>query len=196
MQTLGVVWPLSYALRAMPLFNRPRSGRLNGGRSTGGHAPRVPPKRRAKARQEKEKSMEKKTKKEKKPKSETRQKTGAIAFRVTPEEMAEIQTAAEEAGLTIGSLCRVTLLKKVRTGQRRKPLADVVLLGQLLAQLGKTGNNLNQIAKRMNEQKGVTAGRVFSALDELRILKESIIKALRWADDCEGQKLQSHREPS
>lgn len=131
-----------------------------------------------------------------KPKSEERQKKSLVGFRVTPEEKAEIEKAAEESGLTVGSFCRANLLKKAQTVPTKRRTADVVLLGQILGQLGKIGNNLNQIAKRLNGGKGVTVERVILALREVSISKESILKALRRNDDSEGQTVSSCGEPS
>lgn len=122
----------------------------------------------------------------KKPRSETRQKTSVIGVRVSPEERHEIDKAAEEAGLTVGSFLRSIALKKARTMPRKRPALDVLLLGQILGQLGKVGNNLNQIAKRLNERKGVGQERIILALKELSTLKEQLVKELRRENDSEG----------
>lgn len=120
--------------------------------------------------------------------SETRQKTAIIGFRVAEDERAEIEAAAEAGEVTLGTFCRDAILKKSKMKRTRKPSLDRVLLAQLLAQLGKVGGNLNQMAKRLNEGKGTGADRIFTALDELRILKESILKALRRENDSEEGK--------
>lgn len=123
-------------------------------------------------------------KKAKNTKSETRQKTETLGVRVTHEEKAEIEAGATDAGLTIGSYVRATMLKKATTRPTKKPAADLVILGQILGQIGKIGNNLNQIAKRLNEGKGIGFERLYKELNELSIVKESILKALRREDDC------------
>lgn len=117
--------------------------------------------------------------------SEKRQKSVLIGFRVSPEERAEIELAAEHHGVTLGTHCRDSLLKKSRIKRQKKPSLDRVLLAQMLAQLGKAGNNLNQIAKRLNEGKGTGTERIIAALDDLHILKESILKELRRTHDSE-----------
>lgn len=118
--------------------------------------------------------------------TENRQKSGMIGFRVSPEERAEIEMAAAASGLTVGSFVREKLLKASTTRQTRKPALDLILLSKLLGQLGKIGGNLNQIAKRLNEGRGVGSERIVVVLSELSILKESILKALRREDDSKG----------
>jgi hypothetical protein len=110
--------------------------------------------------------------------SETRKKSGLIGFRVDPLERDEIEQAAEGAGLTVGSYIRDIVLEKARTQKTRRPSFDRVLLSQLLGQLGKVGSNLNQIAKRLNEGKGVGADRITAACDDFLILKEELLKAI------------------
>lgn len=120
--------------------------------------------------------------------SETRRKGGIIGFRVDAAERAEIENAAEVAGLTIGSYVRATILEKVQTKPTRRPSLDRVLLSQLLGQLGKIGANLNQMARRLNAGAGVGAERITAACDELRIFKDEILKAIRRLDyDNQGK---------
>lgn len=120
--------------------------------------------------------------------SESRKKGGIIGFRVDATERAEIEAAAEAAGLTIGSFVRDTMLRRVSTKPTRRPSLDRVLLSQLLGQLGKLGGNLNQIARRLNAGAGVGADRITAACDELWILKDEILKAIRRLDyDSQGQ---------
>lgn len=115
--------------------------------------------------------------------SEARQKGEMIGFRVTPEEKAEIEAAAEQAGLTVGSFVRDRILTKCKTGKRRKPSLDRVLLSKTLAQLGKVGSNLNQAVRLGHEGHVRGVERAVSFVDELRALKESILDALRRMND-------------
>ena len=119
--------------------------------------------------------------------TETRDKTKVMGFRADPIEQAEIENDATREGLTVSSYIRDTVLKRARTGARRKPLADVMLLTRTLAELGKVGSNLNQIARRINEGGSAGINRINSVLDDVLILKEEIISLLRPADDSQGQ---------
>lgn len=115
--------------------------------------------------------------------SETRQKGLMIGFRVTLEEKAEIEAAAEEAGLTVGSFVRDKILTRCQTRKSRRPTVDRVLLSKTLAQLGKVGANLNQAVKLGHEGHVRGIEKAVSFLEELRILKEHILEALRRKDD-------------
>lgn len=139
--------------------------------------------------------MKEKTPKKPKPKSEVRQKNHVVGVRLSAEEMAEAKDAAEDMGLTVASLFRVTFFKKVRTATRHRPQIDRELVARAVLELGKIGNNLNQIAKRLNERKSPQSVKVIEELTALKNTRESILKALRGLHDCEGQKLLSCSEP-
>ncbi len=119
--------------------------------------------------------------------TENRLKSKIIGFRADPVERAEIEAAAQAAGLTVGSFVRATILKKARTVGKQRPTIDKVLLTKALGDLGKIGSNLNQIARKLNEGGGVGLGRIVSSLDDLTILKDEIIKAIRRPYDNQGQ---------
>ena len=112
--------------------------------------------------------------------SETRQKNAPpLSVRVTPAERAEIEAAAEEAKLTVASYIRETVLTAPQTKKVRRPSLDRTLLGQILGQLGKVGGNLNQIAHRLNEGRGVGTAKLEAALEDFKELRKEIIVALR-----------------
>lgn len=85
-----------------------------------------------------------------KKRSETRQKGRVVPFRVTVEEYAELTRLAERSGLTIGSFVRSRSLEQPTTRARRKPAIEQVAVSQLIGELGRVGNNLNQLAKKAN----------------------------------------------
>lgn len=119
--------------------------------------------------------------------SENRQRSRIIGFRADPVERAEIEDAAERAGLTVGSYVRAMVLKKVRTAPTVKPSFDKVLLTKILGDLGKVGSNLNQIARNLNEGALVSLGRIGRAIDDVSFLREEVIKAIRRPHDNQGQ---------
>ena len=118
--------------------------------------------------------------------SETRKKPLMVGFRVAQEEKTEIETAAEEAGLTVGSYVREKILLNCKTRKNHRPTIDMVLLSKTLAQLGRVGSNLNQAVKLGHEGNIRGIERVVSFIEELRALKESILEALRRKDDNQG----------
>jgi hypothetical protein len=74
-----------------------------------------------------------------------------LTTRCTPEFRASVIAAAEQAGLSVADYMHSRLGGKPGPRARRNPGADVVLLAKVLAQMGRAGSNLNQIAHRLNE---------------------------------------------
>lgn len=110
--------------------------------------------------------------------TEERQRSLAVMARVTPEERAEIEAAAERAGLSVGSFIRARILSEPKTRAVRRPPVQAALLSKLLGQLGKIGGNLNQIAARLNTGATVTRPEIAQALSELREIGGQIMEAL------------------
>ena len=115
----------------------------------------------------------------KKPSSEKRERGLIIGVRVNPEEKSIIEDAAGIAGLSLASYIRGLVLEAPQTKKTRKPSLDRVALAQVLAQVGKIGSNLNQIARRLNQGKGVGLERLGAALDEVAAIKTAILEALK-----------------
>jgi len=67
-----------------------------------------------------------------------------------PAEFAQLEAAAERAGMTIGGYMRHQCLGNAGPRAARRPPSSAPELAQLLAQLGKCGSNLNQIARALN----------------------------------------------
>ncbi len=90
-------------------------------------------------------------------KKERRQQTERITIRVFPEVKEMLERDAEKAGLSLSGLLKFRACGEVAslmpTKQKRLP-ADLELLRQILGQLGKIGNNHNQIAHHLNQEKG------------------------------------------
>ena len=82
--------------------------------------------------------------------SETRQKDRRISLRVTDEEYARVNTAAADAGLTLASYARTSLIDTPRTRTRRRPRADVSMLAKLMGELNRIGSNIHQVLRRVN----------------------------------------------
>ena len=119
--------------------------------------------------------------------SENRQRGGQIAFRVTDEERAIIEAAADAAELTVGSFVRAKILKKIVTKEVRRPSIDREILGRALGMLGKVGSNINQIAKHLNSGGNVPNAEIAKALNDVSFLKEQILKAIGGLCDSQGQ---------
>jgi hypothetical protein len=82
--------------------------------------------------------------------SETRQRADVARMRVSSVEWAQLEAAAELAGLSVGAYMRHQCLGTPGPRAARRPPVERAALAQLLAQLGKCGSNLNQIARVLN----------------------------------------------
>ena len=110
--------------------------------------------------------------------SENRARGGVVAFRVSEEERAELEQAAELAGLSLGSYVRQRVLISPKTRAVRRPPIEQKLLAQLLGQLGKTGGNIHQILKHMNFGAGVMHDELRSALVSFEEAAAAIMEAM------------------
>ena len=109
--------------------------------------------------------------------SEKRQRDLVGRMRCTPAEFAQLEAAAERAGLTIGAFMRVQCLGTAGPRAVRRPPVERAALAQLLAQLGKAGSNLNQIAKVLNSGGGQPA-KIPAAIDTVRLAAGEILQML------------------
>ena len=121
--------------------------------------------------------MKKETAPKKKSGSEKRQRQPHIDFRVTAEEKKEIEAKAEKAGVTTGDFCRAQCLGVSKVRSARRPTVEAATLSRLLAELGKIGSNLNQIAHKLNQGGWTSAAEVNRALRELQDVAKIIIEA-------------------
>ena len=118
------------------------------------------------------------TKKAKSSGSEKRQRAGIVGIRVSAAERAELEEAAERAGLTLGSYIRECVLTTPKTRAVRRPAVEQKLLAQLLGQLGRAGGNIHQIVKHMNFGNGVVREDLRSALASFEQAAAAIMAAM------------------
>ncbi len=100
--------------------------------------------------------------------SNTRQRGRRITFRLTEAENAAVELAAERTGLTIASYARERVVDAPQTRSRRRPSVEVESLAKAVAQLGRVGGNLHQIAKHLNFGEVEHAADLPAALREFR----------------------------
>lgn len=73
-----------------------------------------------------------------------------VLVRVTVAEKTKLKTASKEAGLTLSDWIRSKAINSKPL--LRKPNPDREVLLRLLAAFGKSGSNLNQIARQLNRR--------------------------------------------
>ncbi len=103
--------------------------------------------------------------------AEEKKVRGQIHFRITPEEAAKIEAAAEAANLT-----PTMYAKKIVVNGKIKPQVISKELGQaMLPHISHMGSNLNQLAKRANEGGTVAAAELAEVKAEFEKLWDLVL---------------------
>jgi hypothetical protein len=110
--------------------------------------------------------------------TEKRVRTTHITIRLSPDERGAIDAAAERAGLAAGSHARAILLGAPQPRQVRRPPIERRELARLLGEIGRVGNNLNQIAHALNCGEEPDEPALAEALAELQPVRDAILTAL------------------
>jgi Bacterial mobilisation protein (MobC) len=112
--------------------------------------------------------------------SNKRIRTKFVIARLTEQEHAAITEIADKHGLSPGALIRQTLLNVPPGRGVRRPSVDTKLLAQVLAELGKIGSNINQIAYHLNAGRpgDVMDGSIEAALRELLEWRTALMQSL------------------
>jgi len=110
--------------------------------------------------------------------SETRQRTRVVQVRLSEAEYAEIAKRAEAALLTPASYVRAATLDAPPPRARRRPAVEAVQVARVLAQLGKIGSNLNQIAHRLNAGRSVAPESVDRAAADVSAMRDACMASL------------------
>ncbi|HEY2068133.1 MAG TPA: plasmid mobilization relaxosome protein MobC [Rhizomicrobium sp.] len=110
--------------------------------------------------------------------SEKRVRDHILTVRLSAEERAVIEDAAEKAGLAVGSYARQAMLGAPAPRQVRRLPVERKELARLLGELGHIGANLNQLAKAANTGVVVYESEIGTALRALAEVRDAILKAL------------------
>lgn len=113
-------------------------------------------------------------------KSTKRLRNKIIPVRVNEKEGAAITALAEKLGITPGAIVRQTLLNVVPGRGTRCRSVDTKLLSKVLAEMGKIGSNINQIAYHLNAGRpgDRIEGRIDDALRELLEWRTAVMQAI------------------
>ena len=107
--------------------------------------------------------------------SQTRQRAKVLQVRLTPAESATIEAKARASGLSLSGYARQTLLgEPTPRTQRAAPTPEAQALSALIGQLGKAGNNLNQLTKLGNQGRPLPMLELSATLAAIRLAAEKI----------------------
>jgi len=105
-----------------------------------------------------------------------------VEVRFFPAEKAQLQLLAAEAGMTISDFIRVRTISAKRIIKKATPLREVLI--KLLAELGKIGSNVNQMARALNrrqdseELKGISFDEINNVIADVGKATDKLIKEL------------------
>lgn len=110
--------------------------------------------------------------------SEKRRRAGIIGFRATLSERAELEAAAERAGLSLSSYVRAATLKAPKMRATRRPSIEVQTITRLQGAMNKVGSNVHQLLRRVNFGETPEAREYREALTGYREVIAAILAAL------------------
>ena len=111
-------------------------------------------------------------------KSDKRQRTEVLFARVTPEEKSAFAARADSAGMASAAFMRALALGDPGPRARRTPPVNHGALRQVIADLGRIGNNLNQLARGMNMGEAPEVPELREAAQSLIAARNAIFEAL------------------
>ena len=114
--------------------------------------------------------------------SETRQRRQLLPVRCTPEELAELRTAKEAGGFdTMAEFVRARCLRASRAPKVSR--AERQEFARLLAEAGKIGSNINQMARVANQHGELPAAAMLETIwQEVSRIRSALMKALGHGD--------------
>jgi hypothetical protein len=104
-----------------------------------------------------------------------RQRQHVLPLRADDTERAEMEARASASGLSLGAYLRACALGDAGPRARRRPPVEREQLGRANAEINRVGNNLNQIARALNEAALEDPGELAY---QLRELDQSIVATL------------------
>ena len=114
--------------------------------------------------------------------STSNKRTPPFSLRLSREERAEIEKRAEAAGLSLGGYCKSVILGSPPRRFRR-PQVDRVELARLLGELGRVGNNLNQLTRLAHSEGAIQITELKEALIDLAEVRAGVMLVLGYREN-------------
>ncbi len=120
-------------------------------------------------------------------------RTPPFSIRLSEIERIEVERRSRAAGLSIAGYFKSAALNQ-RPRKFRHPQVDRKELARLLGQLGRVGNNLNQLARTLNTEGSVEIPELIVALKDLADMRAMVMSALGYRETTEetGNDKQGH----
>lgn len=110
--------------------------------------------------------------------SDKRQRDETVTVRLNRDERARLKALSSRAGLAAGAFMRAATFGDAGPRARRRPPVDHKALRQLLGECGRIGNNINQIARRLNLDGSFDNPELQAALAAYLEIRTAILRAL------------------
>ena len=110
--------------------------------------------------------------------SNKRQRDKTVTVRLTKDEHDALEALSSRSGLAAGAFMRAATFGDSGPRAQRRPPADHVALRQILGHCARIGNNLNQIARRLNEGGQANIRELKEALAAYLQIRDAILTAL------------------
>ncbi len=110
--------------------------------------------------------------------SDKRQRSHQSLIRWTDEEFTSVIDRADKSGLAVAAFMRAAVLREPGPRAQRRPPADHKALRQLLGEVGRIGNNINQIARALNTGEKANLPDLQQALRAYIDIRNRIFEAL------------------
>lgn len=107
-----------------------------------------------------------------------------FSVRLSVDERVEIERRSAAAGLSIAGYFKAVALDQ-SPRKFRNPQVDRAELARLLGQLGKVGNNLNQLTRLLWADGSVDIMELSNALNDLSAMREMVMSALGYRETTE-----------
>lgn len=115
---------------------------------------------------------------EKRKRSDKRHRQKRLTIRFNETEWQDMQTRADVAGLSTAGFSRAVLLNAKPLRASRRPPVDKAQLAFLLADIGKIGSNINQLARIANLGSWPEHKDLRQAVADIRCMRDVLLKAL------------------
>ena len=110
--------------------------------------------------------------------SDKRQRGVTVTVRLSEDERTRLDDLSSRSGLAAGAFMRAAAFGDAGPRAQRRPPADHKALRQLLGECGRLGNNINQIARRLNADGPLDIPELREALAAYLDIRAAILRAL------------------
>jgi hypothetical protein len=110
--------------------------------------------------------------------SDKRRRPRQSLVRWTDEEFNALAAKADRAGLAVAAFIRAVVLGDPGPRAQRRPPADHKTLRQILGQIGRTGNNVNQIARASNTGSQANSAELKGIRRACQDMRKALLEAL------------------